>query len=173
MSFPLGWQRKYRFLTITYLQFPLNLGGAYRLCPSRGLGWADSSSAIKPCESTGLHPYAYNFAINSRPHLLWNCKGTTFCPGEHNRKCKCEETQPLPSQNCLSEAGNFFHCCSKWAVLCLETGRVQVWARGRRLSLAMRSCCSEWWNWASESTAEESSRNLNRGCCNKMGKDPI
>lgn len=83
--------------------------------------WADSSSAIKPCGNTGLHPYAYSFAINSSLHLLWNCKGTAFCPGEWTENANVRKHNPSPPKIVFSEAGNFFHCCSKWIVLCLET----------------------------------------------------
>lgn len=115
--------------------------------------------------------YAFNFAINSSPHFLWNCKGTAFCPGEHN--WKCEAAQALPTQNCLFRSRSFFTAALSGLCCAWIPGRMHRVHMGRRLSLDMRNCCSEWWNWASEGTSEEPSRNLNMRCCNKMGRDPI
>lgn len=133
MSFPLGWQRKYRFIVITYFAVSSQSGRSLQTMSCKKLGWTDSSIVTKPCGSTGLHPYAYNIAIISSPHLLWNCKETTFFPVEHNWKCKCEEAQPPPHSILPFLKQEFLHCCSKWLCCAWRPGRVQVWAHGQEV----------------------------------------
>ena len=151
MSSRLGWQMSIRIYYYYLFCSFLSIWEELTVRPARGLRWAGPSSIIKPCGNTSLHPYMYSSIINSNPHLLCQCKETTFCPGQHNWKCKSEEINSISTQNV---PGDLAECRSE--------------CKSRRLSLDLRNCCSKWWKWAS---SEEPSRNVNVRCCKKMGSD--
>lgn len=112
------------------------------------------------------HKFKSSFALKlRRNHILsWRAQLKMQMRGKHN---------PLPTQNCLFRRRSFSTAALSGCAVPGDLAECRSEPMGRRLSLDTRNYCSEWWNWASESTSEESSRNLNTRCCNKMGGDPI
>lgn len=145
MSFPLEWQRKYRFIVITYFAVSSQSGKSLQTmsCKRFRVGqlfncykglwrYRATSLCIQHC-----HKFKPSLALKLQRNYILSWRGQLKMQmrGKHN---------PLPTQNCLFRSRSFSTATLSGCAVPRDLAECRTEPMGRRLSLHVRNCCSEW-----------------------------